>query len=86
MSMNITVITTGAGAIEYIIQYRRNGLLSTGEPEDIARKVSKLMENENLCTTLQKSAADYVTMYNLPEVIRLWKDLLTIPRLRTYSF
>lgn len=77
MSMNIPVITTGAGGIEYIIQDRKNGLITTGEPEDIAHKVIELMENENLYTTIQKSAADYVMMYNMPEVIRLWKELLT---------
>lgn len=76
MCMNIPVITTPAGGIEYIVQDRQNGLITTGDPIDIANKAIELIENYTLYTSVQSHASEYVMTYDMPKVIALWKDLL----------
>lgn len=77
MQFGLPIVSVNVGGIPYMIEDRVNGLLvNAGDDEAMYKKISLLIENQELAQSIITSAHTYVQQYNEESVLEKWQDLL----------
>ncbi|MCK5017055.1 MAG: glycosyltransferase, partial [Candidatus Peribacteraceae bacterium] len=76
MACGMPVLTTPVGVMQDTIRNGENGLLTTGEPEDIAEKISLLLSDEDWCKKIGNEAKNILNEFNKEALVRKYAEFL----------
>jgi len=76
MAIGMPVLATQVGIVPDVIQDEVNGLLTNGQPHDLARKLSHLLGDARLRARLGKAARAVIDRFEKKRLIKEYADFL----------
>ncbi len=76
MAIGMPVLTTQVGIVSDVVQDGVNGLLTTGQPNDLVQKLSHLLSDAELRARLGKAARDVLGRFEKKRMIKEYADFL----------
>lgn len=75
MSVGLPIVTTAAGGIENVIREDDNAYVVGFEPDEVAKKIIKLIENPNLMVDMGKKSREVVLKYDIRMCVQKYQQL-----------
>ena len=76
MAAGIPTISTPIGVMPDTIQDGVNGLITTGQPDDLVAKMTRLLREENLRNSIAKEAKNIANTYERSALVQLYAEWL----------
>ncbi|MAF20696.1 MAG: glycosyltransferase [Candidatus Peribacteraceae bacterium] len=76
MAVEMPVITTPVGVAPEIIEDGVNGIMTNGEPDDMAEKIKSLLADEKLRKKMGKEAGKIMDIYERKALVKMYADFL----------
>lgn len=76
MAVEMPVITTEVGVVPEVIEDGVNGIITTGEPDDLAEKIKTLLADEKLRKKIGKEAGKIMDIYERKNLVKGYADFL----------
>lgn len=76
MACGVPVIVTKVGVMPDVIEDGKNGLFTTGEPQDLAEKIQQLLEHSELREQMGQEATKILERFERTKLIQQYADFL----------
>ncbi len=76
MALGLPVLSTHVGIMQEVIEDGKNGMFTTGEAEDLAGKIQKLLSDESLRTNLGQEAQRILDRFERKKLIEEYANFL----------
>ncbi len=76
MAVEMPVITTKVGVVPEVIEDGVNGIITTGDPDDLAEKIRLLLGDEKLRKKIGKEAGKIMDTYERKTLVKAYADFL----------
>lgn len=76
MACGVPVIATPVGVVPDVIRDRENGLLTTGEPKDLAENIATLLHDESLRERMGRAGTEVVHRFERKKLIPEYAEFL----------
>lgn len=76
MALGLPLVATNVGLMPDIIEHGKNGLFTTGEPDDLAIKIGMLLQSEQLRQSIGQAATAVREQFERTALIRAYADFL----------
>jgi glycosyltransferase involved in cell wall biosynthesis len=76
MALGRPLVTTRVGLMPEVVDHGRNALFTTGEPQDLATKISMFIKSDTLCQTVGTSARAVLDRFERKKLIGEYANFL----------
>jgi glycosyltransferase involved in cell wall biosynthesis len=76
MACGMPVIVTKVGVMPSVVKDGENGIFTTGDCEDLAKKIGILLKNDLQRESLSEEATKVLDLYERTKLIRQYADFL----------
>ena len=76
MACGMPVIVTNVGVMPEVIVDGKNGIITTGDPEDLGKKIGLLLNNSTQQESLGKEAMKILDVFERETLIKQYADFL----------